>query len=173
MAAKLDLAIALAIAVMGVAACSHDDPTFGQSFDACVLKHGASDTANDICARHFTRPATPGEAMTTRLASSVTVLFDQAPDGFMNKTPWDKIQAEVVNRNDDLVVTNERITATFYKDAEKKIPLSGQPVTWDLDDVVQAKDVENAIGLFTDNKAPSRFFTAYVEPTKVYSHVGK
>jgi hypothetical protein len=159
------LALATLIAL---AACSQEDQTFGGTYDACVLKSGANDTAKEICQRHFARAPTTQEADAIRQTSKVQLVQD-IPGGFTTgDKPWDKIEAQLVSSSEDLVITKVKVTANFYSDASMKTEAKGSPIIWpslDYDDVTGT-----AIGIFAGNKAPSAFMKASGEPAQVYSH---
>lgn len=164
---KLALAAAALIILAG---CSHDDPTFGSSYDACVLKHGANDTAKEICERHFSRAPTNAEDDTIRESSRGTakLILNQEGNILTGNKPWDKIDAQVLNRDDDLVVTKAKLTATFFSDAAMTQRLKRMPLVWDGLDVDDSTGT--VVGLFGEDRAPSLYMLAFVEPSRLYSH---
>jgi len=163
----------LLVTLLLCSGCSHTDPTFGSSYDECVLKHGASDTAKEICQRHFSRAPTKEEDDAMREASrgAAKLLLNQEGSILTNNKPWDKIEAQLLNRDDDLVPTKAKLTATFFSDASLRQRLKGMPLVWDGLDVDDSTGV--VVALFDGDHAPSPYMKAYVEPSKLYSHSGK
>ena len=189
------MAVAVAVAA-ALAGCSHEDKTFGPSFDACVLQNatrgGDDDSrskAEEICGRHFNRAPTELEAsLASGSAKIVTLKPAPAPPAADNTTgPWteysnafqegDTIHASVDNKTSDDVIKKVHIAADFY---DGPANADGQFVGrkhlgslyWDLNADIEPGASDDIYGTFDGNKAPSYFYSAHFTPTQVLPHTG-
>jgi len=150
---------------------------FGHSYDECVLAHGSNATSEAICARHFKRSPTQREIESVRALSQVRVIVGGPPSPYVapdlaKAMSADTIIADIVNADDDLVITKVQIVATFYSDPAATKVLPDMPLTWDIA-YDPDRDDSGVRGSFDNGKAPSHFYRAHITPIEVFSHTGR
>ena len=170
-----------AIAIVStLCACQRDDPAFGESYDACILKYATPvdershvdgdsetysptderlDTVTDICSRHFIRKPTLREAQSIRNKSTV----------YINSA--NIITASINNTSGNVIIKEVKVTIHVYKNKTNPIFDPGKTYFWELTknsdgDPININPGQSDYVVVNDNLNGKRF-TGYVEPTKV------
>ena len=165
--------IVLLAAGLALTGCLQPDATFGSNYDSCLLRNAtqgdddARSKAEAICARHYER--VPTDLEKGYASGRATVTF--SPTG-------DTIQTNIKNRNQDVIIEAIYVEGRFYDGP----PVDGwdyshrkllKVLEWNADANVEPDAFDTVSGDFIDGgRAPSHFYSAHFEPTKVLPHTG-
>lgn len=154
---------AMASMLPALTGCNESDPTFGESYDECILKNAKGETpqsvhvATNACRRHFERK----------------VLYTLQADGRVrspDNNPY--ITFSINNDKDDEIITQVDVEARFFETREdlEAYEKEGDQVhsflTWTVSEQIEPGESINPVGNFDGKATPTDFWTVSAVATR-------